>query len=203
MTDSGEKSQTIDTYDRSALDHAKKFDELDARAKDITQTLSYIKKSNPKTIEIGFGSGRDAKEIIKYTNDYLGIDLSNEMLKIAQQNVPEAKFELADLETYKFPNNTDVVFAFASLLHSDKDSVKDLLKRVSESLNSGGVFFISLKYGNYHKETIDKEGHGPKTYYFYTPEEIEKISPSSLKTVFQEIQDFKNKKWFSIILQKK
>jgi len=203
MTDSNQKLQTIDTYNKSALDHAKKFDKLDVRAKDITQTLSFIKKSNPKTVEIGFGSGRDAKEIIKHTNDYLGIDLSNEMLKIAQQNVPEAKFELADLETYQFPNNVDVVFAFASILHSDKNSVKDLLKRVSESLNSGGVFFISSKHGSYHKETIDKEGHGPKTYYFYTPEEIEKLSPSNLKTVFQEIQDFKNKKWFSIILQKK
>jgi SAM-dependent methyltransferase len=202
MTNDDEKKQTIDTYNKSALAHAEKFNKIGARIEDIKMAFSYIKKTNPKTIEIGFGSGRDAKEIIKYTNDYLGIDLSSEMCKLARQSVPEANFKLADLETYQFPKKIDVIFAFASLLHSDKNSVKDLLGRIYESLGPSGVFFISLKYGAYHKETIDKECHGPKTYYFYTPEEIEKLCPSGLKTVFRETQDFKGQKWFSIILQK-
>jgi ubiquinone/menaquinone biosynthesis C-methylase UbiE len=202
MTNDAEKKQTIDTYNKSASAHAEKFNKMGARTEDIKRTFSYIEKPNPKTIEIGFGSGRDAKEIIKYTNDYLGIDLSLELCKLAQQSVPKANFKLADLETYQFPDNVNVIFAFASLLHSDKNSVKDLLGRVYESLSPGGVFFISLKYGAYHKETIDKEGHGPKTYYFYTPEEIEKLCPSGLKIVFRETQDFSGQKWFSIILQK-
>lgn len=202
MTIKDEKKQTIDSYNKTASAHAEKFNKSGARVEDIEKAFSYINKSNPKTVEIGCGNGRDAKEIIKHTSDYLGIDLSEGMLEIARQSTPEAKFELADLETFQFPNNIDVVFAFASILHSDKDSIKDLLERVYTSLNPGGVFFISTKYGPYHKETIDKEGHGPKTYYFYTPEEIEKLSPKGLKIIFKTVQNFNNQKWFSVILQR-
>lgn len=202
MVQNDEKKQTIETYNRSATAHAEKFNEIGARIKDIKKTFSYIKKLNPKTIEIGCGNGRDAKEIVNYTNDYLGIDLSEEMLKLAQQNNPEVKFKLADFETYRFPNKVDIVFAFASILHSNREYVKDILKKAHKALHSGGVFFISSKYGPYHKEIIDKESHGPKTYYFYSPEEIKKLSPPGLKIVYQEIQNFRGIKWFNVILQK-
>ena len=156
-----EKKQTIETYNKSVTAHAKKFDEMGARTEDILRTFSYINKPNPKTVELGCGNGRDAKEIIKHTNDYLGLDLSEEMLRLAQRNVPNANFLVADLESYVFPKGLDVIFAFASLLHSDKRGVSDVLKRSCKALNLGGVFFISSKYGSYHKETIDKEGLGP------------------------------------------
>ena len=201
MTQDWEKKQTIETYDKSILAHAKKFDEIGARVEDIKKTFAYIEKLNPKTIEIGCGNGRDAKEIINYTNDYLGIDLSKEMIKFAEQNVSEAKFKLADLETYQFPNGVDVIFSFASLLHSDRESIKSVLKRAYKKLNQEGVFFISLKHGKYHKEIIDKEGHEPKTNYFYSPDEIRKLSPSGLKIVYKETQIFRGQKWFSVILQ--
>lgn len=203
MTSNQDKKLTIDTYDGSALAHAQKFDEIGARAEDIKKALSYIRKIKPKIVEIGCGNGRDAKEIIKHTSDYVGVDLSKKLIELAKKNVPNAKFEIADLESYKFPERTDVVFAFASLLHSDKESVRKVLDEAFRSLSVGGVFFISLKYGKYHRETIDKEGHGPKVYYFYTSEDIQKLSPPGLTKVAQNIQDFKGQKWFSIILQKK
>lgn len=202
MTKDSEKKQTIETYNKSALAHAEKFNKIGARTKDIEKAFSYISRPNPKVFEIGFGSGRDAAEIAKRTSDYLGIDLSSEMCKIAQRNVPAARFELADVETYQFPKGIDIIFAFASLLHSDKKGVANIINRACDSLNPAGVFFISTKYDTYHKKMIDKEGHGPKTYYFYTPEDIQKMCPLELKTVFQEIQEFKGQKWFSLILQK-
>ena len=200
MTQSCEKKQTIETYDKSIFAHASKFDEIGARTEDIKRAFSYINKLNPKVIEIGCGNGRDTKEIINYTNNYLGIDLSSEMIKLAKENVPEAKFKLADLETFPFPNKVDIIFAFASLLHSDRESIGDILEKAYRKLNYGGVFFISLKHDKYHKEIIDKEGHGPKTYYFYSPKEIEELSPLGLKTVYKENQNFRGQKWFSIIL---
>lgn len=202
MTNADDKTQTINTYNKSALAHAKKFNDMGARVDDIKKTFSYIKKQNPKTVEIGCGSGRDAKEIVKYTNDFIGIDLSAEMIKLARESVPGVKFELADLETYNFPKNTDVCFSFASILHSDRESIKILLGNICRSLSNQGVIFISSKYGDYHREVIDKEGHGPKAYYFYTPEEIEKLSPSGLRIIFREVQEFGGQKWFSVIFQK-
>jgi len=202
MTNQKEKNKNIENYNKSVNFHAKKFNEIGAKTEEIKKTFSFITKINPKTIEIGCGNGRDAKEVIKLTNDYLGIDLSENMINLAKQNVSKTIFKLADLETFDFPNGLDIVFSFASLLHSDKESVHNTLIKITKSLNNKGVIFMSLKYGPYHKEILDKEGTGPRTYYFYTPEEIQKIAPPNLKIVYQEIQNFRNQKWFNIILQK-
>lgn len=202
MTKADEKRETIETYNRTALLQAQKFDKIGARKKEIEKTFSYIKKENPKTIELGCGNGRDAKEIIKHTNNYLGVDLSEGMLQIARKNVPQANFQLADIETYKFPKKVDAIFSFASLLHSDKTSVKRILKRAYQALSAGGVFFMSLKYGRYHKEKLDREGFGPRTYYFYTPKEIKNLSPSGFKKIFQSVHNFRGEKWLQFIFQK-
>lgn len=203
MAKGSEKKQTIATYDKTAVFHADKFDKIGARVGDIKKVFSYIKNSNPKTIELGCGNGRDAVEIIKYTDDYLGIDLSKELIKLAKKKVSGANFKIADIENFKFPNKTDVIFAFASLLHSDKESAKRALNNAYQSMSLKGVFFISLKYDKYHKKLIEKEKQGPKTFYFYTPEDIKEISPIGLDVVFEDIQNFRGQKWFSIILQKK
>lgn len=202
MTDVGKKKQTIETYNKSAQFHAKKFNNIGARAKDVKFTFSKVKKENPKTIELGCGNGRDAKEIIKYTNDYLGIDLSSELIKIAKKKVGSQYFKIADIEAYKYPKKIDIVFSFASLLHSDKESVKSVLKKLLTNMNEGGVIFISLKYDKYQERLMNKEGQGPKTFYFYTPDDIKELSPKGFKRIFKEVQNFKGQKWFNIILQK-
>lgn len=198
-----EKRQTIKTYDRSAKTHAEKFDQIGARINDIKRAFSFISKNNPKVVELGCGNGRDAKEIINLTDDYLGIDLSREMIQLAKENVPGANFQLADIEEFQFPQGVDICFAFASLLHSDKESVKIIIERVHETLNKGGVFFISTKYAPYHKETSDKPGQGPKTYYFYTPEEIISLCPAGFQAEYQDTHNLRGQNWFTLILQKK
>ena len=202
MTDVSKKKQTIETYDKSAKFHANKFDNLGARIKDIKLTFSKIKKTNPKTIELGCGNGRDAQEIIKYTDDYLGIDLSRKLIELAKKKVGNKYFKKADIETFNYPKNIDIVFSFASLLHSDKESVKKILEKIFTNMNSGGVIFISLKYDKYQERLMKKEHQGPKTFYFYTPNHIREISPKGFKSLFENVQYFKGQKWFSIILKK-
>ena len=203
MTKKSKKKQTIDTYDKSAKFHADKFDDIGARVKDIKLTFSKVKKDSPKTIELGCGNGRDAEEIIKYTNDYLGIDLASELIKLAKKKVGNQYFKVADIETFNYPKNIDVVFSFASLLHSDKESVKKVLNNICANMSKGGVVFISLKYDKYQERLMNREQQGLKTFYFYTPEDIKQISPKGFISIFENIQNFKGQKWFSLILQKK
>ncbi len=195
------KLQTIESYNKNAKGLAEKFNNIGARIDDIEKGFSYIKKSNPKVVEIGCGNGRDAKEIIKHTSDYLGIDISEEMIKIAKEYAPDGKFEIADVEDYIFPKNTDIIFSFASLLHSNKDNVKKILERSHESLNERGIFFISLKYGDYQEKT-KKDEFGIRIYYFYTPEIIKELVENKYKVVYSDIQELREQKWFTIVLKK-
>jgi SAM-dependent methyltransferase len=194
------KSQTIETYKKSAHALAKKFDLIGARIRDIEKAFSYVPTKNPQVLEIGCGNGRDAKEIVTYTPHYLGIDISNELISLAQEKVPGGHFEVRDVESYQFPTSIDVIFSFASLLHSSKETVKDILDRAYASLRSGGIFFISLKYGDYHQETIT-DMFGTRAYYYYTPELITEMA-QKYRSVYQDNQFTQGQNWFTLILQK-
>jgi SAM-dependent methyltransferase len=200
MTRKSDKDQTISTYDKTAKAHSQKFENYGARVDDIERAFSYIDKPNPKVIEIGCGDGRDASEILKKTNDYLGIDLSVELIKIAKKKVPQGSFKIADFETFEYPKELDIVFAFAAILHSNKESVRDLLDKVCQSLSPGGIFFISSKYGSYIRKIIYRGG--PKVNFPYKPEDIKGLSPPELKTVYRDIRELRGQKWFTVILQK-
>lgn len=186
------KRQTTDLYNKGAKFFEKKFNDFGARIEDIKRGLSYIKKENPKVLEIGCGNGRDAKEIIKFTSDYLGMDISSEFIKIAKKQVPEGNFEIGDIDNYIFPEKIDIIFSFASLLHTDKASFQEILVRAHKALNKKGIFYISLKYGDY-REDIKNYEFGVKTFYFYNPELIKEISKNNYETIYTDIHEFKGK----------
>lgn len=196
------KSETLATYNTSASQMADKFRNLGCRIDDIERGFSYLTKQNPSVLEIGCGDGRDAKEILKHTENYLGIDISASMIAIASEYVPKARFEVSDIEEYPFPNkDIDIIFAFASLLHSDKESVKQILERAYHALSDKGIFYISLKYDTYQEKTITDQ-FGTRTYFFYTPEDIKELAVGLYEVIFEESQEFQNQKWLMIVLQK-
>jgi len=148
------KAKTIKTYNQSAAAMTKKFNSMEGYLPDIERALSYIEqKVNPAIVEIGSGSGRDARDLLKFTNNYLGVDISPEMVRHAKELVPDGNFIVADAEEFHFPKNIDAAFAFASLLHSDKESLMNILEKVHEALNEKGIIFMSLKYGEYAEDT--------------------------------------------------
>jgi len=195
------KTETIETYNKSTKALADKFNKSGARIDDIERVFAHFEKNDLNVLEIGCGNGRDAQEILKHTKNYLGIDVSEEMIKLAKESLPEAKFVVADIEDYVLPVNLDIIFAFASLLHTDKDSLRQILDSAYRALNPGGIFFISLKYGGYHeKTTTDK--FGTRTYYFYTPEKIFELMDKKYKVIYENIYSLRDQEWFTIILQK-
>ncbi len=147
------KTQTIDTYNESAQSLAEKFDSLGARVDDINGTFVLIQKDNPMVLEIGCGNARDAEEVLKHTNNYLGVDVSAKLIELAKQKVPNGHFIIADAEEYILPTDLDIVFAFASLIHVPKESLQKICKAILASLNQGGAFRLSLKYAEEYMES--------------------------------------------------
>ena len=195
------KKQTIETYNKSTSALAKKFANFGPRIEDINRGFSYISKNNPSVLEVGCGYGREAKEILKLTNRYLGIDISEEMVKMAKREVPNGNFVVADIDDYIFPKDIDIIFSFASLLHSDKEHLKLILERAYEALNEGGIFYISLKYDKYHSE-IQNDEFGARIYYYYAPEDIKELGPKYTTVWENKHEHGGGQNWFTIILKK-
>jgi ubiquinone/menaquinone biosynthesis C-methylase UbiE len=197
------KLQTIDTYNKSARALAEKFDNLDfgTTPTDIKEAFDLLGKSNAKVLEIGCGSGRDAKEILKYTDDYLGIDISTELISIAQEKSPEANFIVADVTSFEFPEGIDIVFAFASLIHVNKEEFKIVLGKLYKALNPKGLVVMSMKYSDIYKEVTKDDEFGTRTYYHYSKEDIVELS-SDFTILRNELMELRGQKWLEIILQK-
>jgi len=195
------KQQTAENYNKGAESFAKKFDDLGARVSDIKEMFEIVNKNNPKVLEIGCVNGRDAKEVLKYTSDYLGIDISGELIKIARRNIPQANFQIADAETFEFPANLDIIFAFASLIHVNKKNLKNILEKSFHSLNHSGIIWLSMKYAENYKEITKEDEFGKRTFYFYSDKDITEIA-GKFSIIKDEIHDVRGQKWLDIVLQK-
>ncbi|MFA6995298.1 MAG: class I SAM-dependent methyltransferase [Patescibacteria group bacterium] len=196
------KTQTVDTYNNSAQSLAKKFDSLGARTSDIKETLELVKIVNPRVLEIGCGNGRDAEDIVKFTDNYIGIDISEKLVELARQKVPKGNFEVADIENYKFGEGLDVIFAFASLIHVPIESLQKILADAYIALNNNGVMRLSMKYSDSYIETTKEDEFGIRTYYLYSKNNIEKLA-TGFVVLKNELNDLRGQKWLEIILQKK
>ena len=196
------KAQTVKTYNATAQAMKQKFESIGVRAEDVSRAFSLVQKTNPKVLEIGCGHGREAAEILKYTNDYLGIDIAEGFIAIAHKDVPNGAFAVADIDSYTFPPSLDIIFAFASLLHSTRESVGRILHDARMALNDGGLFYISLKKGTY-KEVTKEDEFGTRTYYFYTLEDIKLLAGGAYSVVYENEQHVRGQEWFTICLKRK
>jgi len=195
------KDQTIQTYNESADSLFLRYNNIGARIGDIEETFLYTKIGNPTVMELGCGYGREAKEILKRTDDYTGIDISQRFLEIAKENNPTGKFELIDIEEYEFPDNIDIVFAFASLIHTPKEILQKIIKNIYYSLKDRGLFRLSLKYRDHYKEVTNTDEFGTRTYYYYSLDDIDEIT-EDFQVIKNDIVFTVGQDWIEIILQK-
>lgn len=195
------KTQTIETYNKSAAALARKFDQIGARVSDVEETFALVDKENPNVLELGCGNGRDAQEIVKRTNAYCGVDISEELIKLAKEKVPGARFELGDVSGYELPKDLDIVFAFASLIHITKEEFKELLGKLYKALNKGGVIRISLKHSPEYKEVTQNDEFGTRTYYLYSEGDVKEIA-DKFEILKSEIIEGRDVKWLEVILRK-
>lgn len=193
------KSQMVEFYNKNAKSWANEFNSYGARVNDIGETLALVKKDNPKVFEIGCGNGKDAQEICKRTDDYLGIDISRELILLAKQKVPEAKFEVADIEHYKLPNKIDAIFAFASLIHIPKEGLRDVFFRAFVALNDDGVFRLLLKSADKYSEVTKEDELGSRTFFLYSKNDINEMA-KGFSVIKSDLNN--ERRWLDVLVQK-
>lgn len=200
---------SIDIYNSHAQEFADKWDTRSARAIDIEKAFALANKRNPRVVELGFGSGRDAVEILKRTPHYVGIDAAPELQKIAQAKSPDGRFVLADFSMYELSQNSaDIVFASASLIHFDKDGFFEMSKKVHEWLDTNGIFYLSLKRGSYGKISIT-DSTGTRFNYLYEIDDVLDLTKDLFEYIEGENQHLeltdrhRDQDWILVILRKK
>ena len=155
-----------------------------------------------KAVEIGCGDGRDAAEIVKRVSWYEGYDPSEGLLAIARKRLPDTSFVKANALSYDYPENLDVVYAFASLLHVNKSDMRTALSKVAAALRKDGILYISLKERSSYEEESKEDQYGKRMFYYYNPEIIKELAGNMLTAVHEAHQTIGHTDWFTLALIK-
>lgn len=102
---------------------------------------------NERILDVGCGDGKITTEISSYliNGSILGIDSSEEMIKLAKKTFPRDEypkldFKIMDFRDVDFETEFDIVFSNAAL-HWVKDQLP-ILKGIQKSLKPGGYLLI-------------------------------------------------------------
>ena len=100
-----------------------------------------------KIIDIGCGSGRDAKHFMEAGYTVTAIDGSRELCRQAEEllGVPVLCMLFDEID---YDAEFDAGWACSSLLHVPKAELPDVMRRICRALKPGGVFYASFKYGD-------------------------------------------------------
>ena len=129
-------------YDRCAAAYSK------SRMSEAHSELGLLEErleDGASVFDIGSGAGIPVARALAERFAVTGVDISSEMLRQAQSNVPGASFVRADVTSVEFAASSfDAVVAFYSIFHIPREEHRPLFRRIREWLKPGGYLMCTL-----------------------------------------------------------
>lgn len=139
--------QTINTWDSLAELYEAKFMDLDLYNESYDHFCEFITANTANVLEIGCGPGNITKYILskKPSWQWLGTDVSENMVKHAQKNNPQARFQVLDARNINEVQNKfhGIVCGFCIPFLSEID-VALFIHNCAQLLNPSGVLYLSF-----------------------------------------------------------
>jgi|688.fasta_scaffold53312_4 2-polyprenyl-3-methyl-5-hydroxy-6-metoxy-1,4-benzoquinol methylase len=173
------KEITRESYQSTAEEFARNV--LELAPTESIQRFYHMLPSDGKILDMGCGSGRDAKIFTEMGLSVLGVDISSNLLGIAKQHAPLAEFQIMDIENLSFPPSTfHGIWAACSLSHVPKKLFPHVLGKIHLMLKHNGYFYLTLRQGV--GEFLEKDlryGNFEKFWSFFEEQEIQDLMQSS------------------------
>lgn len=113
--------------------------------KELQRFIELVAKTIPPrsiTLDVGCGTGKPVSHILASAgHEVYGIDISEEMVKIAKSQVP-GKFQVGDMKTYQPSILFDAVFAIRSLFQMSPCDMCSMVMRFSQWIKVGGYVVL-------------------------------------------------------------
>jgi len=105
---------------------------------------------NARVLELGCADGIPTAAYLNQRFNYLGVDLSPVQIEQARQHVPAARFEVADMTTLSFPDESfGGIVALYSIIHVPLAEQPDLFRSMYRWLQSPGYLLCVVGAGEW------------------------------------------------------
>jgi SAM-dependent methyltransferase len=199
-----------DTYNKIAKDWHKDHQADDWWVEGTNKFTSFLKPGD-LVLDVGCGGGTKSKYLLGKGLKIVGIDFSDELIKIAQREVPEAEFKVMNMyDAGNLDMKFDGLFAQASLLHIPKKDLPNILHILASKLKPHGFLYVAVKGalpGKPEEETKEENDYGypyQRFFSYYSIDELIKhFEDLGLKIVYKDIKTMGKTDWLQIIGEKK
>jgi len=140
--------RTRRTYERIAEAYDERIPDAAAMEPLLTRLADRLPGPG-RVLDLGCGTGRDARWFGDRGHDVVGVDLAAAQLRVAAANAPGAALCRADVRSLPFPDACfDGCWCAAVLLHLPRAAVGGALREVRRVLSPGAPMFCSVKRGS-------------------------------------------------------
>jgi len=122
-----------------------------AELQNSSRGLGYLERAiglcteRQRALDVGCGTGgRIVTALVNGGFDVTGLDVSEEMLRIAKINHPNAGFLWADVCEWEPPTHFDIITAWDSLIHVPHGKQRSVIQKLCQTLTSQGVILITV-----------------------------------------------------------
>lgn len=149
MKNNEKSNSVLRVFDSMAIEYVKYFGEDWEFINEIREFASQLQK-NSTVLDLGCGSGYITNYLYESNLNAIGIDFSEEMIRIAQEKYPKANFlkaDFIDIENHFKENSVDGLIAIYSLYFIPKEQFENVLRSLSKILKKDGKFLFVTQSG--------------------------------------------------------
>lgn len=109
------------------------------------KALQFVTTHRGVALDVGCGcTGRFAELLIGEGFQVEGVDVSEKMISISRKKYPDITFHCADICQWQLPTRYDFITAWDSIWHVPLERQKNVIEKLVNGLNPGGVLIFSF-----------------------------------------------------------
>ena len=172
------KRVTVNSYDSYAGEYTRATEEMPDSVRATIERLAADLPAGSRVLEIGSGSGRDAKALEDAGLSVRRTDITPGFVQTIRADGYPADCldpltdDLADPER---DEPYDAVYASASLLHVRREDLPDVLENIAKVTRPGSLFQLSLKEGDGARFSTHGDVGAPRHFTFWREEPLRAV----------------------------
>jgi ubiquinone/menaquinone biosynthesis C-methylase UbiE len=179
--------------DRHGFDHVKELEEF----------ASLLPK-NAKVLDVGCGAGVPvAKFLVDSGFEVVGVDFSENMLRLARKNMPQISFIRKDMTKLDFADNSfDGLTAFYSIIHVPREKHSLLFKSFNRILKPNGIMLACMGPDEWE---ATEDYYGTKMFWSqYSPEKsLRLVKDTGFEVIFDKVLERGKERHYWIMARNK